>query len=103
MEKAFTVREDNELKNWIIGLTEDFHKNNPNFILHGSYSVLAARLLNFTYPEYLRYCAVHGATLKGRTGFPHPVFKEKKNADKICSLINSEWDRFVQSFYKNYR
>lgn len=103
MEKAFTVREDCELTNYMIGLTEDFHEKNPNFILRGSYGVLAARLLGFTYPEYLRYCAVNGGTLKGRTGFPHCVFKNKKDAEKICNLINKEWDRFIQSFYYKYR
>lgn len=103
MEKAFTVREDNELKDWVIGLTEDFFEKYPNFILNYSYGILAARLLGFTYPDYLRYCSVNGGTLKGRTGFPHPVFKEKKDAEKICKLINNEWDRFVQSFYKDYK
>ena len=100
MEKAFTVREDCELKNWMIGLTEDFHEKNPTFILHYSYAILAARLLGFTYPDYLRYCAVQGGSLRGATGFPHVVFKDKKDAEKICKLINTEWDKFYNTYWK---
>ena len=100
MEKAFTVREDNDLKNWIIGLTETFFEKYPDFILNQSYGILAARLIGFSYPDYLRYCAVNGATLKGREGFPHPTFKDKKDAEKICNLINKEWDKFYQSYSK---
>lgn len=96
--KAFEIRETCDSGNWIIGLTLEFHENCPDLICHNSYAILAARLLNLSYPEYLRYCASKGGTLKGRTGFPIVYFKQKKLAEEICQLINKEWDRFYQVY-----
>lgn len=90
---AFVVRESGDLTAYMIGLTEEFHEKCPNFVLRGSYGVLAARLLGFTYPEYLRYCATQGGELKGRYGFPHVIFKNRVDALKICNRINQEWDK----------
>lgn len=97
---AFTVRETCDLKNWMIGLSEEFHEKCPNLICKGSYGVLAARLLGLTYPDYLRYCASNGGTLKGKMGFPITYFKNKKDAEKICKQINIEWDK-IYLHYQN--
>lgn len=90
---AFVVRESCDLKNYMIGLADDFHEKCPDFVLQGSYHILAARLLGFTYPEYLYYCAAHGGALKGRGSFPYVIFKEQNDASKICNCINKEWDK----------
>lgn len=98
--KAFVVRETCDLQNWMIGLSEEFHEKCPDLICKGSYGVLAARLLGISYPNYLRYCATHGGTLRGRQGFPTCYFKNKKDAEIICQEINKEWDKFYLEYVK---
>lgn len=92
--QAFIVRESGTLKEWMIGLREDFHTNYPKFWCRKSYHILEARLLGLSYPDYLKYCVMNGATLSGRLGFPHAVFKNKRDAERVCNLVNSEWEKF---------
>ena len=93
---AFTVREACNSNAFIIGLTEEFHQKCPKLIAEGSYSILASRLLGINYDDFLRYCAVNGGTLKGRTGFPHCTFEKKTDALNICNKINKEWDKVYE-------
>lgn len=94
---AFTVREACDSDAFIIGLTEEFHQKCPNLIVEGSYLVLAARLLGMSYPDFLRYSAVNGGTLKGRTGFPHCTFEKRTDALNLCNKINKEWDKVYET------
>lgn len=54
-----------------------------------SYNVVCARMLGFSYPDFLLYCKANGATLRGRDGYCHPVFKNINDCQKICQLVNS--------------
>ena len=66
----------------------------------GSYNVLGARLLGFTYAEYLKYCAArYNGTIRKATGYPYCVFKNKSDCANVCGLLNKEWKK-VEKFMK---
>ena len=92
--KAYVVREDNDLKNYIIGLHEDFFELYPAVRVPRSYGILAAHVIGFSYPDYIRYCATHGGTIRKRGTFLYPVFKSKTDAEKICAIINTCWTNY---------
>lgn len=96
---AFTVRETCDLSKFIISLSDEFFDNFPQFSCKQSYHVFAAKLLNFSYKEYLLYCATKGGELKGLDTFPYVIFSERAAALNICNKINKEWDR-VSEFLK---
>lgn len=61
---------------------------------HGcSYNVLGSRLLQMSYPDYLKYLRSRGAELRGKSGIIYPVFKDKNICERFCTQLNSEWDR----------
>lgn len=46
----------------------------------GSWAVLPARLFGLSYPDYLRYCIMHGAQVFGKEHrYPTILWKEKNN------------------------
>lgn len=63
----------------------------PNFCYHSSLHVVAARVLGYSYIEYLKFCSVNGATLRGREGYTYPVYKNKEDAIKVCQILNENW------------
>lgn len=71
-------------------------EGNPDIYCKGSYNVIAARLLGFTYPDYLRYCRAHGGILRGKAGYSFCVFKEKKDCDNICRMLNVQMKRLEE-------
>ena len=56
-----------------------------------SFNVLGARLLNLSYPDYLRYLRSIGADLRGRNGYSFAIFKDKEKCQSICTRLNKEW------------
>lgn len=68
-----------------------------SFYFTSSYNVPPARLMGFTYPEYLRYCCAHGAHLKGRQGYIHPVWIEKSDCKKVCDTLEKLWTELVNT------
>lgn len=83
--------------NWQVGI---FFEGDP-FIQEtalyftSSYNVIPARLLGFTYPEYLRFCQANGAILRGKNGYTHAVWTDKKQCEKICKMIEEEWKKVL--------
>ena len=66
----------------------------------GSLNVLAARLLDLSYPDYLQYCRANfNGLLRGRTGYSYCVYKDKKDCEKLCEILNKEWVN-VEKFLK---
>ena len=65
----------------------------------GSYNVLVARVLNLSYPDYLKYCASIGAKLRGSEGYAYPSWKERAAADKLCKKLNEEWEKVVKECF----
>lgn len=68
----------------------------------GSYNVLNARLLGLSYCDYLKYCrAQHNGTIRKSSGYPYCVFKDKKNCNDVCNLLNKEWGKIEKFFKEN--
>ena len=74
-----------------VGITFAAWEKQPDLKCNSNYHILCARVLGFTYPDYLRFCICNGAHLKGREGYCYPVFKDKKDAQKIAKLCNEYW------------
>lgn len=57
-----------------------------------SYSIAPARVLNMSYPEYLRFARdEYNGTIVGKTGFPIVYFDSKQDIVKLQSLLNKYW------------
>lgn len=66
----------------------------------GSFGVLCARLLNLSYPQYLRFCRdVIGADVSGKHHlYPTVVFDKNDKARELVNLLNARmrtviWER----------
>lgn len=68
----------------------------------GSLNILPARLLNLTYPDYLRLCRdAYGADLYGREGYSYPVFKTKPT--QLISLLKSIAAKVPQDIWEKFK
>ena len=79
---------------FLIGFKDIPFATNEGFKYESSYHVLPARLLGFSYDDYLKYCAVNGAKIRGLTGYRYPAWKDKSLCKKMCDKVNSEWKKF---------
>ena len=62
--------------------------------LPGHMGILGARLLQISYPDYLRYCRdYYGAKILGKKDrVPHLVFTDKKLLEKLAKELDSRLD-----------
>lgn len=65
--------------------------------IKSSYQLVAARLLGFSYPDYLRYARSKGAKLQGRDGYSLVVFPEISKCEKFCNELNTEWKKVIRA------
>lgn len=89
-------------------------KDYEGFALYfgGSFNILPARILNLSYPDYLRLCrGQFGADLCGKQGYSYPLFT-KENGDRLIKILNKIakqipkdiWDKFcIKKEYSNER
>lgn len=67
---------------------EGYHKHGGTF----SYHIAGARVLGLNYADYLRLLRdQYHADIQGKVGYPIPVFKNKRDAEKVCSLLDRYW------------
>lgn len=59
-----------------------------------SYQLLAARLLGFSYPDYLRYGREKGARIVGREGYSILIFDQFCKVKNFCDELNAEYQKF---------
>ncbi len=62
--------------------------------LPGHMGVLGARLLQISYPDYLRYCRdYYGAKIMGKKDLvPYLIFTDKKLVEKLGRILDSRLD-----------
>lgn len=95
---AFKVVECSEPNTYMVGL-EDFIYSIGQFGESGSYNIFAARVLGFTYPDYLRYVRDNfNAALKGREGYSYAVYKNRNDCYDIVKLLNKYWKQIEEKF-----
>lgn len=80
----------------ILPIYENFHLESTT----GSYNLICARLMNLTYPQYLRMCRdCFGAEIIGKDSiYPIAYFKRGKEMDALIELLNARanlvlWER----------
>lgn len=66
-----------------------------------SYQLVAARLLGFSYPDYLRYGRSKGAIIQGRFGFGLLVFEKLLACRDFCKELNAEWEKVKKVVKEN--
>ena len=86
--------------NWMVGMYlddlrigEKQGEEDVTWYFTSSYNVPSARLLGFTYPDYLRYCRSKGAMIRGKKGYTIPVWTNKSDCDEICKMVEKEWKK----------
>ena len=63
-----------------------------------SYNVLKARIFNLYYDEFLFYVRDNfNATLKGTSGYIVEFFRDKKDAEYFCKVINSRFNKILDN------
>lgn len=89
---AFYINEDFEENTWSVGLTKELYDLITPYYLCGSYNIIPARILGFSFPDYLRYVRDNfNATLRGREGYSVAFYKNKEDCKNIVNLLNKEW------------
>ncbi len=76
----------------------------PGDIFHGlkmdfrsSYHILGARLLGMSYPDFLLYIAKnYNAQIHGKKGWSHVGFKECRDCQKVCNLLEAAWEKVIK-------
>lgn len=85
MKNYFYVDELSTTSSWIIRINTDLINTKG---ATGSLNVLMARVCGVSYGDFLRYCrSDYGAELRGKKGYPYPLFKDKREAQKLASFL----------------
>lgn len=64
----------------------------------GSFNIMAARILGFSYPDYLHYVRQnHNATLKGKKGYSYAIYKDRKDCVAVVTLLNDAWKKIEKA------
>lgn len=96
---AFKVVECSEPNTYMVGLEDAIYVIGQ--CGSGSYNIFAARVLGFTYPDYLRYVRDNfNATLKGREGYSYAVYKSRNDCYDIVKLLNKYWKQIEEKFWR---
>ena len=97
-KKYFSLRETPYRPGWYV-LEINFSEL-PQMNTTGSYSILPARLMNISYPQYIRMCRdVLGAEVIGKNkAYPIVYFKKNLNTSAFIRLLNGRmycvlWER----------
>lgn len=87
--QCFKIEESpyNPGKFFIMPVHENFHLNSAI----GSFHIIAARLMNLTYAQYLRFCRdCCGAEIVGKNSlYPIAYFPQGERIQALCRLLNS--------------
>lgn len=84
-----------------VEMVEEYFPNGSR----GSYNLIAARLLNLPFADYLRYCRDRlGAEIIGRNRrYPYPMFpSQTKEARALCDLLNARMELVVRKHEHPY-
>lgn len=77
MISYFTYREQPNGGYTICPIYKEFGED---WYIEGSWAVLPARFFGLSFPDYLRYCRMHGAEIIGKNQYyPLIYWKEKNN------------------------
>lgn len=90
---------------WLI---EPIHENFLLKYTEGSYNIIAARLLNLSYAQYLRFCRdICGAEIIGKGHkYPMAYFKKDGRSSILVRLLNNRanlilWNRDHPDWYEH--
>lgn len=86
---------------WMIGCDLDNFKlggKDISFYFTSSYNIVPARILGFSYTDYLKWCRANGAVLRGNKGYTYPKWDKKNECEKICKIIEKEWNKVLAEF-----
>ena len=68
----------------------------------GSYSIIGARVLGLSYPNYLRYMRdTYDAEVRGREGYSYLVFKDQGKCLMAIQELNKNWQK-IETALQSY-
>lgn len=68
----------------------------PFFCPQSSFNILKARILNLDYQDFLYYARNNfNATLKGTKGYIVEFFKNRKDAESFCKVLNKRFNKIL--------
>lgn len=68
----------------------------------GSYSIIGARVLGLSYPNYLRYMRdAYDAEVRGREGYSYLVFKDQGKCLMAIQELNKNWQK-IETALQSY-
>lgn len=92
-KQYFYVEELPSGTQWIVKVNTELIKVSG---MTGSLHVLGARVCGIPYAEYLRYCrSKYRAELRGKIGYPYPIFYDKKNAEKLAKELSERFSSVI--------
>lgn len=98
--RIFIIGETANEGETMVRLSEDFCKILP--CNSGSLNLVAARILGFSYPDYLRYTRdKYNATIRGaKGGHMYSIYKNRNDCYDIVEELNRAWSKIEESFMK---
>lgn len=68
----------------------------------GSFSIIGARVLGLSYPNYLRYMRdTYGGEIRGREGYPYLIFKDQGKCLMAIQELNKNWKK-IETALQSY-
>lgn len=99
--KAFKVTDGVDNDTYMVGLEDEIYKLITPYYLNGSYNIIEARVLGFSYPNYLRFVRDnYNATLKGNAGYSYAIYKNRNDCYDIVKLLNAFWEKIEKDLVK---
>lgn len=97
----FKVSEAMDSNTYMVGIEDTFYNIILPYRQKGSYNVIAARVLGFSYPDYLRYVRDnYNALLKGKEGYSYAYYKNKEDCHRIVVELNKMWELYEDKILK---
>lgn len=92
--RAFKITDGIDDNTYMVGLEDNIYDLITPYYLNGSYNIVAARVLGFSYPDYLRFVRDnYNATLKGNAGYSYAIYKNRNDCYDIVKLLNEFWNK----------
>ena len=68
-----------------------------DFCYTSSYHLIGARLLGLSYGDFLKFCQSKGAKLRGNKGYTYPIWKNRKDCQGVCNILEKEWLKVIKA------
>lgn len=102
--RAFKITEGIDNNTYMVGLEDWIYNLIIPYHISGSYNIIAARILGFSYSDYLLYVRDnYNATLRGPKGYSYAIYKNKNDCYNIVKLLNEFWNKIEKDLIEKLK